>query len=142
VLQLMLDEAAPTIATAPGQDLEQYGAALIRRFENPALDHRLAQIAMDGSQKIPQRWLAVLAERKAAGLASPAIMTGLAAWLAHVRGTQRTVDDPLAPALAAAWAHGATPQLIAAVFGAEGVVPSAWQPSEVEADELVSKLPF
>src|SRR3546814_7536564 len=54
--RLMLGEAAPTIDVAPGQDLAAYANALLDRFANPALDHRLIQIAMDGSQKIPQRW--------------------------------------------------------------------------------------
>lgn len=51
--RLMLHEAAPTIAAAPGQDLALYADQLIARFANPALQHRLIQIAMDGSQKIP-----------------------------------------------------------------------------------------
>ncbi|MFZ1743646.1 MAG: hypothetical protein WAT93_12380 [Pontixanthobacter sp.] len=48
VLQLMLEEAAPTIRAALNQALKEYTASLIKRFENPALDHRLEQIAMDG----------------------------------------------------------------------------------------------
>jgi fructuronate reductase len=58
---LMRDEAASSLEPAPGQDLNAYADALIARFQNPALNHRLIQIAMDGSQKIPQRWLATLA---------------------------------------------------------------------------------
>src|SRR3546814_17662257 len=54
--RLMREEAAPTIDVAPGQDLAAYANALLDRFANPALDHRLIQIAMDGSQTIPQRW--------------------------------------------------------------------------------------
>ena len=60
---LMLVEAAPTIAVGPCQDLASYSSELLDRFANPALHHRLAQIAMDGSQKIPQRWLATRSER-------------------------------------------------------------------------------
>lgn len=48
MLQLMLEEAAPTIRAALNQALKEYTASLIKRFENPALDHRLEQIAMDG----------------------------------------------------------------------------------------------
>ncbi len=140
VEQLMLHEAAPTVAAAPGQDLPAYAAQLLERFENPALAHRLAQIAMDGSQKIPQRWLAVLAERKAAGLASPAIFAGLAAWLRHVRGIDREVDDPLAAALAHAWTMGAGYDMILQVFGATGLVPSSWQPDQAEATTLALEL--
>ena len=138
--QLMLEEAAPTIRVAPGQDLAAYAAALIARFENPALQHRLAQIAMDGSQKLPQRWLAVLAERQAQGLASPAIMRGLASWLRHVRGDVRAVDDPLASHLAAAWQLADTAAAIRAILGKGGLVASPWQPSDAEVEYLQEAL--
>ena len=59
--KLMREEAATSLTPAPGQDLSAYADALIDRFKNPALNHRLIQIAMDGSQKIPQRWLETLA---------------------------------------------------------------------------------
>lgn len=145
VLQLMAGEAAPTITPAPGQDLDAYCASLIERFANPALDHRLAQIAMDGSQKIPQRWLVVLAERKAAGLASPAINTALAAWLRHVSGTGRKVEDPLAKALADTLAGGfAGPveegSALAKTFGPAGLVPSLWQPDAADFEILLNCL--
>lgn len=54
--QLMLDEQAPTL-TITGVDLAAYADSLIARFSNPALKHRTWQIAMDGSQKLPQRML-------------------------------------------------------------------------------------
>lgn len=136
--QLMRDEAAPTIAAAAGQDLAAYAAALVARFENPALQHRLAQIAMDGSQKLPQRWLATLAARQASGLASPAIMRGLAAWLRHVRGDRRAVDDPLAMPLAAAWQQGDTGQAIRAILGPGGLVTGPWQPQEADLATLTA----
>lgn len=136
VRQLMLEEAAPTIAVAAGQDLAAYAAALIARFENPALQHRLAQIAMDGSQKLPQRWLAVLAERQATGQPSPAIMRGLVAWLRHVRGDNGPVDDPLAEQLAVAWHQPNTQAVIRAILGADGLVGSPWQPSAAEVAQL------
>src|SRR3546814_12487965 len=70
--RLMRDEAAPTITAAPGQDLSAYADALLDRFANPAPDHRLIQIAVDGSQKIPQRWPGTLAGRQARGARAPA----------------------------------------------------------------------
>ena len=96
---LMLEEAAPTIRPGPGQDLARYAHDLLARFANPALPHRLAQIARDGSQKIPERWLATLAERREVGLDSPVISEGLACWPRHVRDG-RHLDDPVAHELA------------------------------------------
>ena len=53
----MLDEQAPTLRIKD-VDLTQYADKLIARFANPALKHKTWQIAMDGSQKLPQRMLA------------------------------------------------------------------------------------
>ena len=55
-LRLMLDEQAPTLSVT-GISLTDYAAQLIARFSNPALQHLTWQIAMDGSQKLPQRLL-------------------------------------------------------------------------------------
>lgn len=99
--RLMLDEAGPTIPADSGIDLPAYANSLLDRFANPALNHRLIQIAMDGSQKIPQRWLATLRERERQGADCPAIRAGLAAWVAHLAGANGPVDDPLADELAA-----------------------------------------
>ena len=83
-----------------------YRAALLNRFANPALAHRTAQIAMDGSQKIPQRLLATLRDRLAAGAGVHRLALGIAAWLHFLRGRDEAgrgyaIDDPLAPALQA-----------------------------------------
>lgn len=137
--QLMRAEAAPTIAAAPGQDLAGYADALLARFANPALNHRLIQIAMDGSQKIPQRWLATLAAARAQGRRCPAILTALAAWLRHVRGDNAgrwgAVDDPQAAALAGLWqqAGADVPALLAALFGPGGLLAGGWAP---DADDV------
>ncbi len=80
---------------------EEYGAALLERFANPRMRHALAQIATDGSQKLPVRLLPVLrAERAAGRLPEPAV-TVLAAWLLHLRGTGAPVRDVRADELRA-----------------------------------------
>jgi len=47
--------AAATLDPLPGIDLAAYGDELAARFANPAIAHETYQIAMDGSQKLPQR---------------------------------------------------------------------------------------
>ncbi len=123
---LMRDEAASSITPAQGQDLDAYAAALLARFRNPALNHRLAQIAMDGSQKIPQRWLETLAFHQKAGRNCPAILTALAAWIVHIRGDARPVDDPLANDLRMLWRKAGTAQIIDALFGQNGLFSARW----------------
>ena len=122
---LMLNEAAPTIAVAPAQNLAAYAAALIERFANPALDHRLIQIAMDGSQKISQRWLETLAVNQKAGRLCPAIQAGINGWVEHLRGVNGTVDDPCAGELRKA-ALAQDP--LEALFGSNGLLASNWRP--------------
>ncbi len=63
----MAEEIAPTLVAPPGADPAIYGAELMRRFRNPALPHKTQQIAMDGSQKLPQRLLNTVRDRMAGG---------------------------------------------------------------------------
>ena len=137
VERLMRDEAAPTIAKAPGQDLVRYAAALLERFANPALNHRLLQIAMDGSQKIPQRWLETLASNQAMGRDCPAILQGLAAWIRHLRGCNGPLEDPRKAELAAAAAAG---DYFDALFGSKGALRSAWFPGENDRAVVLAAL--
>lgn len=125
VESLMLNEAAPTILTAPGQNLATYAAALIKRFANPALNHRLIQIAMDGSQKIPQRWLETLAANQRQGRGCPAIHAGISSWIEHLRGLNGPVSDPLAKQLSRA---AASSEAAIALFGSNGLLSSDWNP--------------
>lgn len=125
IARLMREEAAPTIQPAPGQDLAAYAESLLARFANPALNHRLIQIAMDGSQKIPQRWLETLAANQKMGRNCPAILAGIAAWIEHLRGGNGPVDDPLAAELAQA-ASG--DDALFRLFGNGGLLASDWQP--------------
>ncbi|MFO1268667.1 MAG: hypothetical protein U1F67_19015 [Rubrivivax sp.] len=79
---------------------------LLERFGNPALAHRLQQIAMDGSQKLPQRLLATIEQKAAAGAAdrAPGARGGRLDALParHRRMGPPTIDDPQAAALAEA----------------------------------------
>ena len=66
-VEALWDEAKTTLDPPPGLDLAAWRAALLRRFADPGLRHRTVQIAMDGSQKPPQRLLAAIAVRLARG---------------------------------------------------------------------------
>jgi fructuronate reductase len=99
------DEAAPTLTLPAGTDLAGYRAQLLARFSNPHLAHRTWQIAMDGTQKLPQRLLATIADNLAAGRSIDVATLGVAAWMRYVRGTDERGDaieirDPLAQELA------------------------------------------
>lgn len=137
VVAALMQEAMITIEPAQGQDLCSYSASLIERFANPALNHQLSQIAMDGSQKLPQRWLATLSVRQQRGLTSPAILRGIAAWIDHLRKFGDAADDPFANQLAVA---AQTPQPVSTLFGAEGILSSEWLPTAYDHTEIMRQL--
>lgn len=111
VRRYMDEDAGPTLAVPPGFDLAAYKESLLERFANPALRHRVAQIAMDGSQKLPPRLLGVVRDRLAAGAEPRWAALGVAAWMRHVK-TARELEDPLAATLRTAVADAGTPAAI------------------------------
>lgn len=100
LLDALWQENIDVLHAPKGVNPADYVDRLKQRFRNPALKHRTAQIAADGSQKLPQRLLAPLRERIARGLASPAIATAIAAWMHYAVKIAHTpaglLNDPLA----------------------------------------------
>jgi fructuronate reductase len=100
-VEALWEESAQTLSVPPTLDLNDYRAQLLQRFRNSALQHRLRQIAMDGSQKLPQRLLAPLAVRRAAHRPVAMLVFAIAAWMHWQRGINDrdipfVVEDPLA----------------------------------------------
>jgi fructuronate reductase len=98
---LMREEVVPTLALPGGVDVAAYQATLLERFRNPALPHRTQQIAMDGSQKLPQRLLGTVRDNLAAGRPIDRLALAVAAWMRYVGGPDEAgcpikVSDPLA----------------------------------------------
>ena len=128
----MRDEIEPTLPALPGLDLAAYRHNLLARYANPALAHRTQQIAMDGSQKLPQRLLGTLRDRLVRQLPVTRMALGLAAWMHYLRGVDELgqsyrIDDPHAAELGALYQQslglGLSPQAVhtmlayAPVFG-------------------------
>jgi len=102
VERLMREDIRPNVTAPAGFDIDAYIGKVLERFRNPAIRHLLAQIAWDGSQKLPFRILGTL--RDALGAQRPIgnLCTPIAAWLHFVRRAQRdarTLVDPLADVL-------------------------------------------
>jgi fructuronate reductase len=100
-VEMLWDEAAPTLSPPPGLDVAAYRQALMGRFANPALQHRTRQIAMDGSQKLPQRLLSTISARLQRDQSIEALGLAVAAWMRWQAGRDDAgqafaVDDPLA----------------------------------------------
>ncbi len=119
VVESLWDELAPTLPPTPGIDIAAYRRDLMRRFRNTALPHRTWQIAMDGSQKLPQRLLAAARERLAANQSIDTIALAVAAWMRYVNGRDENgkaidVRDPFAATFADVAAATGNPREFAA----------------------------
>ena len=130
---LMAREVAPTLHVPEGTDLAAYQRDLISRFDNSALHHRTWQIAMDGSQKLPQRLLGTIRDRLQAGQSIDALTLGVAAWMRYVTGIAEDgsaidVRDPMQARLAECAAK-------AGMNGAK-IVAGLLEISEIFGDDL------
>lgn len=122
------DEAAATLDGAADIDTVAYQESLMARFRNNALEHRLRQIAMDGSQKLPQRWLAGAAINLDRRLPISATAKAVAAWMHYVRGTDGDgnrweVDDPLAMRLADCHRENGAAAVVDAILAIRTIFP-------------------
>ncbi|MBV0912218.1 mannitol dehydrogenase family protein [Anianabacter salinae] len=123
-------EIMPAVTAPAGVSLPDYADALLARYANPAIRHRTWQIAMDGSQKLPQRLLGTLRDNLAAARASPALCLAVAAWMRYAGGIDETggaidVRDPLADDLRALSENSSTPaEVVRAILSLRAVFPA------------------
>lgn len=87
--------AAKTLEPVPGIDIPSYIEQLVARFSDRSIAHRNVQIAMDTSQKLPQRILAPLEKALNLGVDTGAFAYAIASWLASIV-KRDGLDDPRA----------------------------------------------
>ncbi|MEO1746989.1 MAG: mannitol dehydrogenase family protein [Pseudomonadota bacterium] len=97
-------EIIPTLQQPDGEDLKVYCARLLERYRDTAIRHRTWQIAMDGSQKLPQRILGTIADNLVEGIVPSGLCLVVAAWMRYIGGLDEKggaidVRDPLADRL-------------------------------------------
>ncbi len=123
-------------------DVAPYKQAVLQRFRNPAIRHLLAQIAWDGSQKLPNRLLPYIQEAAAFGWPLGNAARAVAAWFQFLRlrvRTGETLVDPLAPLLlaTAARASGEAAHDVALFLELDAVFPAQLAGSELFRAALV-----
>ncbi len=102
VERMMREDTAPTLRSALGLDIPNYIGTLLNRMRNPAVAHRLEQIAIDGSAKLPYRFFEPLVEVLAAGRPVDRLCLPIAAWMQFVYERRNgTLNDPMAAPLQA-----------------------------------------
>jgi len=102
VERMMRSDTAPTLHTVKGLDVQDYIGTLLARLRNPAVVHRLVQIAADGSLKLPYRFLEPIADLLKLGRPIGRLCIPVAAWMQFIcerRG--ETLNDPMAAKLQA-----------------------------------------
>ncbi|WP_245736306.1 mannitol dehydrogenase family protein [Micromonospora pattaloongensis] len=128
--RLIADDVAPSFTPPDGASTVEYGESVLERFANPAIGHRTVQVAMDGSQKLPQRVLHTILDRRAGGAEPRWAALVVAAWMRFVQGraddgAELPLDDPLAPQIRAALAGApdSAPGVVDALLGLGAVFP-------------------
>lgn len=102
VQKLMREDFKSSLTPPKALNLDAYIDAVLARFGNPAIRHLLAQIAWDGSQKLPFRVLNTMSEALAADRPIERLCVPLAAWFHFVRRKAvagETITDPMADKL-------------------------------------------
>ncbi len=123
-------EIMPTLIAPPGTSLPGYADALLLRFANRGIRHKTAQIAMDGSQKLPQRLVSTLVAATRQGGETRCLALAVAGWMRYVSGIDeagRDIDvvDPMAARLRAIArrAEGAD-GIVQGLFGVTDIFPA------------------
>jgi fructuronate reductase len=143
VLERMIaEDIAPSFTPPPGASVVDYGQSVLERFANPAICHRTIQVAMDGSQKLPQRVLHGMLDRRAAGGEPRWAALVVAAWMKFVQGSaddgrSLPLDDPLADTIRSTLdgAGGEPAAVVDALLGLSAVFPA-----ELAADPVARRL--
>ncbi|HEY5787706.1 MAG TPA: mannitol dehydrogenase family protein [Microlunatus sp.] len=104
----------------PPDEVTTYRSALVERFSNPRVRHRLAQIAADGSTKLVIRFLPTIRAERAAGRVPDGCATAVAAWVLHLRGRGAPVNDTGAAAAQEAASAGDLAAAVPAVLNLLG----------------------
>jgi fructuronate reductase len=143
--QMMSDEIMPGLSLPVSVDLPAYRDALLQRFDNPALQHQTAQIAMDGSQKIPQRLLATIENNLKCGRSIETLSLAVAGWMRYARavdekGARIDVRDPLAENLAHAANAGDAATVVAQFLSMRDVFPMSLAANQLFATTVTLAL--
>jgi len=140
----MMQEVAPTLPSFAPRELEDYCSALIQRFKNDSLQHQLKQIAMDGSQKLPQRWLQGWQDLAQINRSRHATELGIAGWMKHVIASQQSglsLNDPVEDKLFSCVAECATDaEKVAALLAEHDVFPATLSADVALRQRLVACL--
>ncbi|GIE99295.1 mannitol dehydrogenase [Paractinoplanes rishiriensis] len=140
--KFIAEDVAPSLVPPDGITTVEYGEQVLERFANPALGHTTVQVAMDGSQKLPQRVLDTILDRRRAGATPRWGALVVAAWMRFVQGSTDAgrplpLNDPLAETIRARLASA--PDTPAGVVDALLGIDAVFAP-ELAGDDVIRVL--
>lgn len=134
------DEVIPGLPDTDELNGADYYASVCQRFSNPHINHKLSQIAWDGSKKLPIRLLSSIEENLEAKRPIDNLSLAIAAWIRFIcRAAQNAtpITDPMADTLLAkaATATG-QPSDILLFTAIDQIFPSDIANNEIFGDSL------
>ncbi len=102
VHDLIFENIIPSLKNVGNIDVIAYANDIIARFKNPVVQHKLAQIAWDGSQKIGFRLLPSIRQNLKDNIDISYLSLGIAAWFRFIIKMTRQnleITDPMAKTL-------------------------------------------
>lgn len=139
--------AAATLQPLEGIDLKSYAGELCQRFENPAIAHETYQIAMDGTEKLPQRLLAPAIAALKSGQDIGAFAFAVASWMRYCLGRDDcgeafALRDPREEEIRAALsgANADAAAISQALHGLSGLFPDELKTSEIWRNAIETRL--
>ncbi|MGQ4004965.1 mannitol dehydrogenase family protein [Francisellaceae bacterium CB300] len=144
IKKYMLEIAAPLVAGLPKNiSTTEYADKLLYRFANPHLKHRTEQIAIDGSKKIPQRWLGSLEYLLDNEKSYDILAIGLAGWILFCSGSDENgksveISDPLQEKYQQIYQNNnTTKELVVNFLALDSIFPSKLAKDKKLADKIV-----
>lgn len=137
IATMVIEDVLPAVPRLPGFDIDDYAAAVFTRFRNPAIVHRLTQIAIDGSQKLPYRLFDSVAAARKDGRRIDRLMLPIAAWMRWISRAPNAsaIADPMATTLWAA-AHDSDP--VGSIMAIESLFPPTLRNDLVVREALLT----
>ena len=141
ILKVQYDELMQTL-NLPMDELKQFAADVLERFDNPYVDHAVTSIMLNSFPKFETRdlpGLKVYLERK--GELPKGLVLGLAAIITYYKGGKRADGAPIEPndapeimdLLKKLWATGDTRKVAEGVLGATDII---WKESKQNLNEI------
>ena len=132
-------DVIPMLPSVPGLDLEDYADAVLKRFTNPAIVHRLDQIAQDGSQKLPYRLGDTLIANRRAGRMPDYVVAAIGCWIAFLMRRARdgvAIVDPAANHLLDIASTGESDEVVLRLVGQGMGIPGELASDSAVTDAL------